>query len=345
MTIWSAAMEDLSRRPRRFIALFMTGIVLTVWHGVGMASETRDDRPVRIDVGGYKLNSLLVEPGPGADLPAIVFIHGASTSLYDPVFAFLSKLKGRSRLLFVDRPGHGGSDAGGQDAIRPDGQADAIAELMRKRGISRAIIVGHSFGGAIAAALVIRHPEMVSGLLFLSPALYPWDSGIAWYYSAASAPVFGSMFSTVVAPPLGILAINQAIRGVFAPNTPPPNYIRGTRALNALRPNAFRHNAREISALSDWARTASRQYPAIKAPTIIITGDADQIVSAEIHARHLARDIAGSILVVVKNLGHKSDYVAADLAIAAIEKLSGRRVDLNASRREIEKRIANDRKR
>ncbi|MEZ2223835.1 alpha/beta fold hydrolase [Rhizobium sp. RCC_161_2] len=297
---------------------------------------------VRIDVGGFKLNSVLVGATGKADLPPIVFIHGASTSLYDPMLSFRDKLEGRAELLFVDRPGHGRSDIGGSENILPDGQADAIARLMEKRGIRKAIIVGHSFGGAIAAALAVRYPEKVVGLVFLSPAVYPWPGGIAWYYQAARAPITGPLFSTIVALSIGLLAIDRATKEVFAPNSPPPGYIEKTKALQALRPIAFRHNAQEIAALSNWAEIASRRYHEIKAPTVIITGDADEIVSPDVHARHLARDIRGAEFLVVHNLGHKSDYIASDLAIAAIEKVAGKNRYLKSKARALEKRIADD---
>lgn len=309
---------------------------------VTAASEGQKALPVRIDVGGYKLNSLLIEPQKQADLPPIVFLHGASASLYDPLFSFADELRGRARLLFIDRPGHGGSDTGGKKNILPDGQADAVAQLMRKRGIRKAIIVGHSFGGAITAAFALRHPEMVSGLVFLSPAVYPWTGGIVWYYTAASAPVTGPIFSTFVAPPMGLLALDQATRGVFAPNNRPREYVEATRAWAALRPQAFRHNAREVAALNAWARSASPSYSKIKAPTIIITGDTDNVVSPEIHSRQLARTIDGSTLIVVKNLGHKSDYVARDLVVGAIEKLAGKKADLHAAQKQLERRIVSD---
>jgi pimeloyl-ACP methyl ester carboxylesterase len=191
--------------------------------------------------------------------------------------------------------------------------------------------------------LAIRHPDKIRGLVFLSPAVYPWSSGVAWYYDAARAPVTGALFSTFVVPPLGVLAINRAAQAVFAPNPPPAGYVNDTRAFQALRPAAFRHNAREIAALSDWAKIASKHYRHINAPTIIITGDTDKIVSPDIHARHLARDIPGARLIVIHNLGHKSDYVAGDLAVAAIERIAGRKADLFAAARRVEKRIANDR--
>ncbi|MBA4776537.1 alpha/beta hydrolase [Agrobacterium salinitolerans] len=331
--------------PRRIsfgLSLLIGAIFPAFSFAAAPASEAQKAAPVRIDVGGYKLNSLLIEPQKQADLPPIVFLHGASASLYDPLFSFADKLTGRARLLFIDRPGHGGSDIGGKENILPDGQADAVAQLMRKRGIHKAIIVGHSFGGAITAAFALRHPEMVSGLVFLSPAVYPWPGGIAWYYTAASAPVTGPLFSTFVAPPAGLLALDQATRGVFAPNNRPREYVEATRAWAALRPQAFRHNAQEVAALNAWARSASPSYSKIKAPTIIITGDTDNVVSPEIHSRQLARTIDGSTLIIVKNLGHKSDYVARDLVVEAIEKLAGKKADLHAAQKQLERRIASD---
>ncbi|AOF93209.1 hypothetical protein [Sinorhizobium sp. RAC02] len=54
------------------------------------------------------------------------------------------------------------------------------------------------------------------------------------------------------------------------------------------------------------------------------------------------RDVRGSALIVVHNLSHKSDFVANDLVVAAIEKVSGRRIDLRAAKRVLEQRIAYD---
>jgi len=64
--------------------------------------------------------------------------------------------------------------------------------------------------------------------------------------------------------------------------------------------------------------------------------------SQEIHSLGLARDIAGAELVWVDNLGHKPDWIAPDLVVAAIEKVAGRAVDLQAAARAVEARIAED---
>ncbi len=295
-----------------------------------------------IDIGGLRMNSVFVPAGTTADLPPVVFIHGASGNLRDQMHAFRNRLEGRADLLFLDRPGHGYSERGGPENAFPDGQAHAIARLMDRRGIGRAIIVGHSFGGAIAASFALEHPEKTAGLLFLAPATHPWPGGIDWYYDLAKLPVIGWLFSHIVAMPAGLLRIEGGTRSVFAPNPCPDDYIAATAPALVLRPKTFRNNAIDVASLLGHVRRIQPRYGEIRTPTVIITGDTDGIVYEEIHSRGLARDIAGSELVWIRNLGHKPDYVVTDLAIEALEKIAGRDRDLQESARRAEARLAKD---
>lgn len=292
------------------------------------------------DVGGFAMNALHVPAGLKADLPPIVFIHGASGNLRDQAAAFRDSLEGRAELLFVDRPGHGYSERGGSENAYPDGQAAAIARLMEKRGIERAIIVGHSFGGAIAASFGVLHPEKTAGLLFLAPATHPWPGGVDWYYDLASTPVFGPLFCHTIALHAGMARLDAATRGVFAPNPRPETYVGDTAPALVLRPAAFCANATDVANLQGYVGRFAERYREISAPTVIVTGDSDDIVLEEIHSRGLARDIEGSELIWIKGLGHKPDYAARDLAIAAIEKIAGRDRDLQAMARDLEPVLA-----
>ncbi len=334
---------------RSILVFFIGFIALVILAGIGFSTwKTRQietafpNQGERIDIGGYSLNSVLVPRPETADLPSLVFVHGASGNLLDQMQAFRGKLQGQAEMLFVDRPGHGYSDRGGTANSTPAGQADAIATLMDKRGIKRAIIIGHSFGGAIVASLALRHPDKVAGILFLSPATHPWPGGVEWYYTAASTPVLGWLFNHVIAMPAGLLRLSGGIDSVFAPNRAPDDYLEKTAPVLVLRPDTFASNAQDIANLEAYVERVAPQYKGITAPTIIITGDSDDIVLANIHSRGLARDIRGSELLWIKNLGHKPDYIATDLAIAALEKLSGKPVDLQSLATQTEARIAGD---
>ncbi|WP_337270050.1 alpha/beta fold hydrolase [Oryzifoliimicrobium ureilyticus] len=291
------------------------------------------------DIGGYKVNALHIPASESADLPPLVFIHGASGNLLDQVGAFLAPLEGRAEMLFVDRPGHGYSERGGPENDLPSGQADAIALLMEKHAIDQAIIVGHSFGGAIAAAFGVRHPEKTKGLLFLAPASHPWPGGIDWYYHVSAAPFLGWLFNHLLVVPMGLARLEQATQNVFAPNLRPDDYLARTGPTLVLRPKTFAHNARDFIGLLAYFEANAPYYKTIKAPTVIVTGDSDAIVWEHLHAQGLARDIAGSQLVRLRGIGHKPDYLATDLAVAALEKIAGFPRDLERIARQTEQRV------
>ncbi len=295
-------------------------------------------------VNDTRMHFVHVPGGEAADLPPLVFIHGASGNLRDQMVPFRPLLEGRAELLFVDRPGHGWSGRGSAENRNPAGQARAIAALMDELGIGRAIIVGHSFAGAVLTAFALDEPERTQGLLFLSPASHPWPGGgTAWHYRLTALPVLGGIFSGTLAYPGGTFQMASAIECVFAPNPVPDGYLGEAAIPLVLRPTAFRANARDVAGLYDFVTDLAPRYPEIAAPTIVISGDRDTVVYEEIHSVGLARDIPGAELVWVRNLGHKPDWIAADLVVAAIEKLAGAERDLQASARDVEERIAGDR--
>jgi pimeloyl-ACP methyl ester carboxylesterase len=322
-----------------FAGVLLAAFIFTQWQSRQLSARYPNIGEL-VDVGGFRLNSVHVPRPSTADLPPLLFIHGASGNLRDPMTAFLKPLEGRAEMLFVDRPGHGYSERGDDTNLTPDGQADAVARLLDKRGIGKVIVVGHSFGGATTASFALRHADKVLGLVFLSPATHPWPGGIDWYYDLANTPYIGPLFCNTVALPAGLLRIESGVKSVFHPNPVPDGYLEGVAVPLVLRPGNFCNNARDVANLLVYVQKTQPHYRDIAVPTVIITGDSDEIVYEELHSLGLNRDIKGSELVWVKGLGHKPDYVATDLAIAAIEKVAGMDRDLRKLADDVERRIA-----
>jgi pimeloyl-ACP methyl ester carboxylesterase len=294
------------------------------------------------DVDGARIHHVHVPAPANADLPPVVFIHGASANLRDQMLPLRPLLEGRAEMVFFDRPGFGWSERG-QGNDTPSGQANTIAALMDRLGIEKAIIVGHSFGGAIAAAFAREHPDKTLGLVFISPATHPWPGGAtAWYYKLTTIPVIGWLFSETLAYPAGTLRMTGATACVFAPNKVPDGYVTEVSVPLVLRPSAFRSNATDVAGLYRHVLGAAPHYRRIEAPTVVISGDRDKVVYATIHSVGLGRDIPGADLVWVHNLGHKPDWIAPDLVVGAIEKVAGGNVDLQVLARTVEARIAGD---
>lgn len=295
------------------------------------------------DINGARIHYVHVPAPADADLPPVVFIHGASANLKDQMLPLRPLLEGRAEMLFFDRPGFGWSGRGPGNNEDPAAQAKTIAALMDRLGIKQAIVVGHSFGGAPTTAFGRDYPQKTLGIVFLSPATHPWPGGAtSWYYNLTNIPVIGRLFSETLTYPAGTLQMTDAVECVFAPNKVPDDYPAAASIPLVLRPGAFRANATDVAGLYRYALAAAPGYGEIKAPTVVISGDRDKVVYAKIHSVGLARDIPGAELVWVHNLGHKPDWIASDLVVGAIERVAGRDVDLGALARGVEARIAGD---
>jgi pimeloyl-ACP methyl ester carboxylesterase len=163
---------------------------------------------------------------PGAE-PAVVLIHGASGNMEDMRLALGKKLGQSHRVILIDRPGHGWSSRPANDAYAsPARQAELVAEALKRLEVTRAILVGHSWGGAFATAYALAFPERTAGLVLLSAVTHPWAADPGWYNNLASLPWIGPIFLRTLVYPLSLLLAANVSRSVFAPQSVPENYMR-----------------------------------------------------------------------------------------------------------------------
>lgn len=277
----------------------------------------------------------LVERAPRApERGALVLVHGASGNLADLDCALGERLSQLGfRVFAVDRPGHGWSDRlPGAAAASPVAQAAALRAALARRGVARAIVVVHSLAGVLGLAMALDAPDFVRGLALLAPVSHPWPGGVAWYYRLAASPILGPAFRRLVVLPVGLASIRSGVRGVFAPNSAPKDYVEATRLPLVFRPNHFRANAEDVVAAEAFVAELSPRYPTIRAPTAIVTGDRDGVVYARIHSAGCARDIPGATLTVLPGVGHSPHHSAPEPVVAAILEVEARA--LSAERRQ-----------
>lgn len=304
------------------VAILGIGATITA---VGVAQLERAHRPAGrlVPVAGGRLHVVDLAPARPSDAPPIVLLHGASGNLEDQRLTLGNALAARHRVILIDRPGHGYSDRpGGRSDASPGRQAALIAQALARLGVSRAIVVGHSWAGALAAALALDFPERVAGLALLAPVTHPWPGGIFWYNRLASTPVIGRLFVETWAFPLGSLLVARAVDSVFEPQLPPADYVRRAATRLVLRPPEFIANAQDMAALKAFVTAQAPRYGEIAAPTVIISGDRDTTVGLEIHSRVAATLIPGAKLIVLPGIGHMPHHVAADAIVAAIDQLA-----------------------
>lgn len=138
---------------------------------------------------------------------AVVLIHGwtCDRTLWD---AQVEALKERYRVLAVDLPGHGASGAAPDYSMRRF--ARAVEAVMRAEKVERAVLAGHSMGGAVMLQFARLFPEKVAAIIAVD-AIMPSSA------EAASLAGFAARFQG----PGAMANREKMVRGMFTPATTP----------------------------------------------------------------------------------------------------------------------------
>ncbi len=103
---------------------------------------------------------------------AILFVHGAPGSS-DNYYKYLqdSLLLSKANLYSIDRPGYGFSNFGrSETSIKK--QTEVVAEIIDSLPEQKVVVLGHSYGGPIAAYASLLSPK-VKSVIMLAPAIDP----------------------------------------------------------------------------------------------------------------------------------------------------------------------------
>jgi pimeloyl-ACP methyl ester carboxylesterase len=257
-----------------------------------------------------------------SDAPPIVLIHGAGCNLEDMRFALGERLAARHRVILIDRAGLGYSKRKTRRGSAPAYQAALLRGVLDRLGVARAIMVGHSWGGALAAAFALDYPGRVAGLVLLAPPLYPLLRRMTWLYAAFATPVAGWLYARTLALPLGVLFIGLALGSAFLPQLPPRAYLRRSAAFLLLRPATFLANTRDVADLRTNLATQATRYATLAMPTTVMAGDRDMVVPPRDHAKAFAAAVPAAKLVMLPGIGHMLHHVAAARVVAEIEALA-----------------------
>jgi pimeloyl-ACP methyl ester carboxylesterase len=102
----------------------------------------------------------------GGDGPTIVLLHGfaANKEVWLPIAKLLTP---HFHLIIPDLPGWGESSRVADLSYNIDAQAARVDAFVQTLRLPRFVLVGHSMGGAVAAAYASEHPEHVAELALI----------------------------------------------------------------------------------------------------------------------------------------------------------------------------------
>ncbi len=234
--------------------------------------------------------------------PPLVMIHGLAGQMRHFSYALLDILAKDYRVILIDRPGSGYSEAIGAANIRA--QAAHIGDFLAALGVGKATIVGHSLGGAVALALALDRPELVERLALLAPLTHPQDdaSGV---FRGLAIPSAAARFAIAwtVATPMMMMTGAEGAREAFAPEPVPDDFaIRGGGALLS-RPGNFRAASADFMAVNDDLPDMVGRYPDLRVPVAVLYGRGDRLLDPQIQGRQFADAVAQAELTLIDG-GH-----------------------------------------
>jgi len=111
--------------------------------------------------------------------PNLIFIHGApgSSSAFTD-YLKIEKLNTLYNIFIIDRLGYGYSDYGNEATISE--QAKLIQYFAENKQLSNVVLIGHSFGGPIAALAAIYLKEKMTRTIMIAPAIDPESEKYIW---------------------------------------------------------------------------------------------------------------------------------------------------------------------
>ena len=231
----------------------------------------------------------------------VVFLHGfaAYHATWDDVAALFPSAA--FTLFFLDMKGFGFSSKPHDGSYDPHEHAAIISGFIDEQQLSDFILVGHSYGGAVALMTLLKvskvSPSRIRGLVLISSSAYPQrlPRSLRWL----RWPVIGRVVTSLPVR----LVVKYTLSFVFYDQSlvDEKHISRYAKAYLPHMSYVLRQSAKQLIPADHASITAS--YRHIRVPTLIIWGRRDRIVSCR-NAVRLRRDIPVSQLVLIDRCGH-----------------------------------------
>jgi pimeloyl-ACP methyl ester carboxylesterase len=301
------------------VGIVTTGVAAALLNRWLAGRAERNNPPMGrfVTVHGTKVH--YVERGTGTPL---VLLHGNGSMIEDfESSGLIDAASDKYRVIAFDRPGFGHTPRSRDTSWTPAIQADLIATALKRLGISRALVLGHSWGTLVALSLAVNHPGAVQGLILASGYYYPTIRADVVILSPPAIPLVGDILSNTLSPLLSRLIWPLLLRKVFGPS-PVPKKFEGFPKEMALRPSQIQASASEAALMIPAAYELQDHYRSLKIPVAIVAGENDRLIEVE-QAEALHRDIPQSTLTSVAGSGHMVHQTATAAVMRAVDAVAG----------------------
>jgi proline iminopeptidase len=247
-----------------------------------------------VDVGGQRLffDTVVSKLSPDRDRmrekPTFIVLHGGPGFDHAGLRPEFDGFADIAQVIYLDHRGNGRSVPSDPSTWTLAQWGDDIVAFCAALGISRPIVLGQSFGGMVAQAYAIRHPDHAAGIILSSTAArMDFDHSLEWFRQkgGAHAHAIASRFWNV-----GDDAAFAEYIKVCMPlyNTTRPADGQGSRSRSIMRPDVFRHFS--LPGCEIRRMDFRRQLVDVRSPVMVLAGEADPITPP-----HLSEEIMNAL--------------------------------------------------
>ncbi|MGB9834316.1 MAG: alpha/beta fold hydrolase [bacterium] len=277
--------------------------------------ELADEDSLFCDVFGIKVHFKQL----GSGERAFFLLHGFASSIFSfrEVMAPLSEL---GKVVAWDRSGFGltqrplPGEWEEESPYSPEFQAKLTVKLMDKMNVSRAILVGHSAGGAIALFTAILYPERVQGLILISPAVYS-QGGIPGFIRFLLSTPQGRHLGPLLVRSFANQGKEWAQKAWNDPSRITPEIWEGY--MKPLKARNWDQGFFEFLLYSHSLPLESNLQK-IKIPVLIVSGENDRVIPLQESVR-LEESLPEADLKVIPNCGHLPQEEAPEAFLEAVK--------------------------
>jgi pimeloyl-ACP methyl ester carboxylesterase len=220
--------------------------------------------------------------------PAIVLLHDGllPAVTWDEIW---EPLAARHEVIRYDRRGYGRSEL----PTKSYSSTEDLRKLLTHLKVQHAVIVGSSSGGALAIDFALAHPRMVDGLFLIGPVLHGLSYTASFQERGArnNEPMQHDDTTSV--------AKNWSEDRflIAGPNEAARRKIYEQLVANSKKLKFDNHFEQTLSP------PASKRLSEVKAPTLILAGEAD-IADVRAHCAAINAGIRESTREVIQEAGH-----------------------------------------
>lgn len=247
------------------------------------------------------------------DAPTVVLVHGLGGSHLNWDLS-VPHLREDARVLALDLPGFGLSEPG-RRITTVKNNVRVLDRFLREVAGTPVVLVGNSMGGMISILQAAQHPDTVSGLILVDPAVpgprRKLDLAVVKNFALYAVPGVGERYMGAQRRKRGARAMvieTLELCGVD-PATVPPSLIDRSVALLDQRQDvsgmdrAFLTAARSLLLLLADPRQMHRSMQAVRVPVLLVHGDQDRLIPVAA-ARDTARRHPDWEYIELPGVGH-----------------------------------------